>query len=236
LVVNKKDFLARVLKAQPKAALECRNRTAKKQQTPSSKRPGSDPETAISNEEAEQYLKDAMLEKMNEPLLKPIPDTFRKMLREYQGYDHLPMEIKYGNPKFDPPPPPELPKGGREETRYTMAEMEQELDKARAEGDRDKEEWYKERMRLARRRSPEKDGKYRMPEPPPNKVHPRDLLDKLPSDVQTAMLKNLPDHEWVKLGQTWELVRNFDKESRDGFLKELERQVRSKMLAKELPF
>lgn len=231
LRVNKKEFLQRVLhKTEEKAialrhAEEILSRKAK--------------ESTSSSATPESLLTPQMMRKSVIQALKQseqsMGDTMKYITGGYEMYDSIPVpkakkRPKFGEVKYTGPLPPTLATQ-KQEARYSLSELQVERERARKDGDQDKEAWFQERIRMARRGKEGPDGKFMMPEPPPNQYHQKvkDLLDKLPSDVQTSMKRNLPDHEWAKLGQTWELVRQFDREGQNGFLQELEKQVREKM-------
>lgn len=187
LLVNKKQFLAKVLAAQP-AAAEALAKKTRPAVTDSSPEPESPPE------------------------------PYRAAtVKAYERFDPLLESLREAK----------APK-----TKYSLDDLEKSMHEARMTGDREKEEWCKERIRLNRRKGAYKGEPLKMPEPMPEKYHPRDLLERLDSAVQTEMLRSLPESEWIKLGKTWDFVKSMDVDARAGFCKELERQVREKMLEK----
>lgn len=116
----------------------------------------------------------------------------------------------------------------QKQTWYTLQELEEERNRARDSGDRDREQWFEERLRMNRRKG--QGVKILMPEPPPDhSIYPKELLNLLPSEIQTAMKRNMPAEEWAKLREVWALVEKFDSDARRGFAKELESQVRQRM-------
>lgn len=68
-----------------------------------------------------------------------------------------------------------------------------------------------------------------------------ELGNRMPREVFLAMQEHLPQSEWEKLEAMWEtVIKNFDRESQQGFFQELEKQVRGMMENKakeaEMPF
>jgi hypothetical protein len=55
------------------------------------------------------------------------------------------------------------------------------------------------------------------------------MVPLLSRKTQQAILKHLPWEEWEKLDKVWTLVKEFDVEAKEGFLKELESQIEERL-------